>query len=518
MEAVAVATAPGQAAEQVQSTERVQAAGQSQAAGPQAGGSRRWIAFAAVITAAVMDLMDSTIAQVAAPTIRHDLGGSYAVIEWVTAAYTLAMAVGLLTGGRLGDLFGRRRMLLTGMTGFIVASVACAVAVNPGELIAARAAQGLLGAIMLPQVFGLIRDLFAAHEMGKAFGVYGPVMGLSAMLGPIASGGLISLNLAGAGWRLIFLVNVPVGIVALLIGGRFLPVGAPSVQSGSGLDLPGVVMAGTGMFLLVYPLAQGHELGWPGWAFGMMAAAVLVLAGFGWHQARRRAMGRATLVEPSVFRHRAYTMGIVFSIAFIGSLGGLVMIFNVLLQNGLGFTPWHSAVTTAPWAAGAFIGSAAGGIAMAKHGRRVLHAGLIVEAAGLLGIYAALRFAGAGIGSIDLLAPMAIGGIGMGMVFVPLFDIVTAGVRPQEMGSAAGILQTVNSLAMSLGIAGIGAIFFSLTSGSSHAAAHAASLQAAHAASFLTAAEWTALATLGLLAISFALAFALPRRARDTSY
>src|SRR5580693_8792297 len=184
----------------------------------------RWVAFGTVITAAVMDLLDSTITQVAAPTIRHELGGSYAVIEWVTAAYALALAVGLLTGGRLGDVFGRRRVLLAGMGLFVVASAACA---------AAGAAQGAAAAIMLPQVFGLIRDLFEAHEMGKAFGVYGPVMGLSAMLGPIASGGLIGADVAGTGWRMIFLVNVPVGLVALVLGARLLPVGAASAGAAS---------------------------------------------------------------------------------------------------------------------------------------------------------------------------------------------------------------------------------------------------------------------------------------------
>ena len=422
-----------------------------------------------VITAAVMDLLDSTITQVAAPTIRRELGGSYAVIEWVTAAYALAMAVGLLTGGRLGDIFGRRRMLLTGMAGFVAASAACAAAGTAGELIAARAAAGLLGAIMLPQVFGLIRDLFAAHEMGKAFGVYGPVMGLSAMLGPIASGGLISANVFGTGWRMIFAVNVPVGLAALALGARLLPAGAGS-GSGFGwggarrgkLDLPGAVLAGAAMFLLVFPLAQGHSLGWPAWLYAMLAASVLALASFGWYQVRRQRAGRDPLVEPSLFRHGPYHAGLVFSIVFTGSLGGIVMIFNVFLQNGLGFSPWHSAITTAPWAAGAFIGSAAGGIAMSRFGRRVLHAGLVTEAAGLLAIYAVLRTAGGGVSTVDLLAPMVAGGIGMGMVFVPLFDIVMAGVRPHEMGSASGVLQTVNSLGMSLGIAGIGAIFFAL--------------------------------------------------------
>jgi EmrB/QacA subfamily drug resistance transporter len=472
-----------------------------------AGRKWRWVAFGTVVTAAVMDLLDSTIAQVAAPTIRSELGGSYAVIEWVTAAYALAMAVGLLTGGRLGDIFGRRRMLLAGMAGFVLASAACAAAQNAAELIGARAVQGLLGAVMLPQVFGLIRDMFAAHEMGKAFGVYGPVMGLSAMLGPIASGGLISLNVLGSGWRAIFAVNVPVGLAALALGLRTLPktaaAGPENARRGR-LDLAGALLAGAAMFGLVFPLAQGHSLGWPAWTFAMMAGAVLALAGFGWYQVRRQRAGRDPLVEPSVFRHRPYLAGIVFSVVFTGSLGGIVMIFNVFLQNGLGFTPWHSAVTTAPWAAGAFVGSAIGGIAMAKLGRRVLQAGLVVEAAGLLGIYAVLRGAGGGVSTVDLLGPMVAGGIGMGMVFVPLFDIVMAGVRPREMGSAAGVLQTVNSLGMSLGIAGIGAIFFAQAGGLGQ-----------HIPLYLHAAEWAALATAALLAASFALGFGLPRRARE---
>jgi len=415
--------------------------------------SRRWLAFAAIITASVMDLLDSTIAQVAAPSIRRDLGGSYTVIEWLSAAYALAMAVGLLTGGRLGDLYGRKRVLLVGMAGFIAASAACAAAATSGELIASRALQGLAGAIMLPQVFGLISDLFETHEMGRAFAVFSPVMGLSAMLGPIVSGGLIGLDLFGTGWRMIFLVNVPVGLAALAAGARFLPA---------------------------------------------------VLVGFGWYQVRRKRSGGTPLIEPGIFANRGYASGIAFSLAFISSMGGIVLIFNVLLQAGLGYTPWHSAITTAPWAAGAFIGSAAGGITMGRLGRRVLHAGLVVEAAGLLALAGTVRAAGAGVSTADLLGPMIVGGIGMGMVFVPLFDIAMAGIRPHEMGSASGVLQTVNSLSMSTGVAGLGVIFFSL-------------LGSGHAAGYLSAAQWTALATVGLLASAFVLAFWMPRRARETA-
>lgn len=468
--------------------------------------SHRWLAFAAVITASVMDLLDSTIAQVAAPSIRHDLGGSYAVIEWLTAAYSLAMAVGLLTGGRLGDLYGRKRVLLIGMAGFIAASAACAAAATSGELIAARVVQGLAGAVMLPQVFGLMSDLFEPQDMGRAFTVFSPVMGLSAMLGPIVSGGLIALNLAGTGWRMIFLVNVPVGLVALAAGARFLPA-VPARRGsarGARLDLPGAAIAGAAMFLLVFPLVQGHGLGWPGWLLGMLGAAAAVLAGFGWYQVRRKRAGGTPLIEPGIFANRGYAAGIGFSLAFVSSMGGIVVIFNVLLQAGLGYTPWHSAITTAPWAAGAFVGSAASGITMGRLGRRVLHAGLVVEAVGLLALAGVLRAAGTGVSTADLLAPMIIGGIGMGMVFVPLFDIAMAGIRPHEMGSASGVLQTVNSLSMSTGVAALGAIFFSL-------------LGSGHAAAYLSAAQWTVLGTVLLLGSAFAVAFWLPRRARQNA-
>ncbi len=445
-----------------------------------------------------MDLLDSTIAQVAAPSIHRDLGGAVSLIQWVTAAYALAMAVGLLTGGRLGDLYGRKRVLLAGLGAFLAASVACAFAVSPGELIAARVVQGAAGAVMVPQVFGLISELFAPEEMGKAFGVYGPVMGLSAMLGPIVSGGLIGADVLGTGWRAIFLVNVPIGLFALIGGARLLPSSKPALAKG-GLDVGGVLLAGAAMFLLVFPLVEGHALGWPVWLVAMLIAAVPVLAGFTAYQRRRHTTGATPLVELSIFTRRAYSAGVVFALVFCGSMGGIVLLFNVLLQVGLGFSPWHSALTTAPWAAGAFAGSAIGGIQMAKHGRRILHAGLVVEALGLGAIYAVLKSAGTGVTTAELLAPMVTGGIGMGMVFVPLFDIVLAGALPHEMGSASSVLQSSNGLGMSLGVAGLGAIFFSIAGGHG----------------MLVAGQWTALASIALLGLAFAVAFKLPRRARE---
>ncbi len=461
----------------------------------------RWLAFAAAVAAAAMDLLDSTIAQVAAPSIRRDLGGSFAVIQWITAAYGLAMAVGLLIGGRLGDLYGRKRVLLAGLGAFSLASAVCAAAVSPGELIAARAVQGAAGAVMVPQVFGLIRDLFAPEEMGKAFGVYGPVMGLAAMLGPIVSGGLIGLDLLGTGWRMIFLANLPIAAFALITGARLLPATAPAAAR-RGADLTGTALAAAGMFLLVFPLVEGHELHWRPWILAMLAASAPMLGLFVAQQRSRAHSGRSPLIELGIFRRRSYASGIAFSIVFCASMGGIILIFNVLLQAGLGFSAWHSAVTTAPWAAGAFAGSAVGGIQMARHGRRVLHAGLVVESVGLLAIVVVLRAAGAGVGSLDLLAPMVTGGVGMGMVFVPLFDIVMAGIEPHEMGSAASVLQSANGLGSSLGVAGLGAIFFAIVGrGELHR--------------FLSAGEWIALASTALLALGFAVAFGLPRRSGE---
>ena len=262
------------------------------------------------------------------------------------------------------------------------------------------------------------------------------------------------------------------------------------------------------MFLLVYPLVQGRQQGWPLWIVAMLVASMPVLAVFARQQVRRKRGGDAPLIEPSLFTHRAYTSGVVFSLVFLGALGGVVLVFNVLLQLGLGFSPWHSATITSFWALGGFFGAAAGGIAMAKLGRRVLQAGLVVESVGLLATYAVLNATGTGVETIDLIGPMIVGGFGMGMVFVPLFDIVLAGVAPHEVGSATGVLQSANGLGMSLGVAALGAVFFGLVGGSG----------VGHSQAFVDAAQWTILLTVALLVVSFAVAYLLPRRAREQGH
>ncbi|GAB3958959.1 MFS transporter [Actinoallomurus acanthiterrae] len=535
----------------------------------------RWLAFSAVLASSVMDLLDSTVINTAAPAIRASLGGSYATLQWMAAGYTMALAVMLLIGGRLGDMFGRKRMLLIGVAGFTVASVACATAVSPTMLIVSRVLQGAFGAVMLPQGFGLIRDLFPPEEMKKAWTAFGPVMGLSAVLGPIIGGTLIHADLFGTGWRMIFLVNVPIGAFALAVAARFLPATPPAVRSAR-LDLPGVALAASGTFMLIFPLVQGRELGWPMWTKVLLACSVPVLALFAAYQIRRKRVGATPLIEPGVFTRRSYASGVVFAIAFTGAMGGTLLTLGVFMQVGLGYSPLRAGLTTAPWAFGAMIGSAISGMLMVKLGRRLLHIGLAGMGTGLAVLYGVFQYVGPGLTSVDFIAPLLVGGVGMGMIFVPMFDIILGEVADHEVGSASSALQAIQQLGMSLGVAVIGTLFFGLLGSQAHHnfdASAAPRLRAAltqagvpapaqaqivagvrtcvqdreaekdpdtvpascrttgpaapavvralttagldtHRRDSLDAAGTTALVTIGLIALAFGLGFLLPRKAR----
>ena len=419
---------------------------------------RRWLGLFAVLAATIMNLLDSTVVNVAAPSIRADLGGSYASLQWMGAGYTLALAVGLLTGGRLGDMFGRRRMLLVGVSGFVVASVLCALAASPEIMIAARMLQGLFGAVMIPQSFGLIRDLFPPEQMGKAFGLFGPVIGLSTILGPVVAGLLVDGDIAGTGWRMVFAINVPLGIFALLAGRAALPVSRGNGQRR--IDLAGAVLGASGMALAVFPLVQGHELGWPLWTFVMLAAAIVVLAVFVRRQLRLAAAGGNPLVELSVFRRRSYTSGVIFVIVFFGAIAGFSLAVGMFLQIGLGFSPVKASLTMAAWAIGAFLGSGFASVMMNRLGRNILHLGLGLMAVGMLGVYIVFRAVGTEVGGWHLAAPLLMYGIGMGMIFVPLFGIIMGEVADHEVGSASGLLESLQQLGATLGIAVLGTVFF----------------------------------------------------------
>ena len=249
-----------------------------------------------VLIAEIMDLLDSTVITIAAPTVRAELGGGTATMQWWAAGYTLAFGVFMIVGGRLGDVFGRRRVFLIGIGGFTLASAACALAPSPGFLIATRVLQGAFGALLIPQGLGVIKAVFPPREMGGAFAAFGPVMGLAAIAGPILAGWLVSADLLGTGWRMIFLINVPLGVIGLLGALRFMPESRSPLRIR--LDPLGVVLVAAASLCLIYPLVEGRELGWPLWMFGLMAVGFVLLAAFA--AVERRSGGlRADRAEPA---------------------------------------------------------------------------------------------------------------------------------------------------------------------------------------------------------------------------
>jgi EmrB/QacA subfamily drug resistance transporter len=449
----------------------------------------------------VMDLLDATIAQTAAPAIRQELGGSYATIEWTTAAYTLAMATGLLVGGRLGDLFGRRRVLLAGMAAFTAMSALCAAAPSPEALIGARALQGLTAAVMVPQCFGIIRELFGDEGQQRAFAIVGPVMGLAAVAGPLLGGAIVDADLLGTGWRAIFLVNVPVGLAALAVGHASLPRTAP-VAPGGRLDLPSVALAMGGGLAIVYPLVEGRERGWPWWCVALPFAGLALLSAFAWVQARRHRGGATTLVEPSLLHRPQYVSGLALVATFIGAMGGMVLALNVMFQTGLGFTPLACGVATSAIPLAAIGGSILSSVVVARLGRIVLWIGLGTMAMGLVVTDLVLRSRGASLSAWDVAGPLVVTGFGMGMIFMPMFDVVLAGVEPHQLGSASGLLESIQQLGMSIGIAIVGTVLFDVV-GSGHGPA-----------AFVGGADHALLVCVGLLAAAALTVAWLPRHAR----
>ncbi len=424
----------------------------------------RWVALFVILAVEVMDLLDSLVTTIAGPVIREELGGSYSLIQWLGAAYTLSMAVGLLTGGRLGDIYGRRRMFLIGAAGFTLASLACALAPMPGLLVAGRAVQGLFGALMLPQGLGMLREMFGPAERAKAFGAFGPVMGLSSVGGPILAGWLVDADYFGAGWRMIFFINLPLGVFAVFGALRFLP--ESRLERAPRLDWLGVLFAAGGAFLLLFPLVQGRELGWPVWTFGMLALGVVAFGLFAAYEARRDRRGLDPLVTPSLFRKRAFTGGLALGLMFFASLIGTSLVFTFYLQIGLGYTPLKAGLTTLPQALGMVAGFIVAGAGLTERlGRKLLQIGTLVMVAGTAVFAGTVHLAGADITPWHLIPALLLLGIGMGLAMAPFFGIVLAGVDDEESGSASGAITSVQQLGGAFGIAVLGTVFFALLPG-----------------------------------------------------
>jgi EmrB/QacA subfamily drug resistance transporter len=381
-----------------------------------------------------------------------------------------------------------------GAVGFTLASAICGLATSPEMLIGSRIAQGLLGAVMIPQGFAILKAVFPPQEIGKAFSLFGPVMGLSAVAGPIIAGVLIDADWFGAGWRMIFFINVPIGALALFGALRYMP--EVKTEGASRLDTIGVLLISLASGLLIYPLVQGRELDWPAWSIAMLISSVAVFALFGW---RERRSGNP-VIDPSLFRNRGYVAGLGVITTFFLAMSGFMLVFNLFTQLGLHYSPLKAGLAMVPFSLGIAIGAPlSAGVLAPRLGRTALQLGIVVMTLAMVGVWFTLHVHGDATTIWNLVPATLVTGIGAGMVFAPLFDIILASIDDQAAGSASGVLTAMQQYGGAIGVAVIGTIFFQLLP--------------AH--QFLGATKSATLVAVALFILSLLVTFALPKRARE---
>ena len=417
-----------------------------------------WAVLAIVLIADVMDLLDSTITVIAAPTISAGLRGGPELIKWLGASYALSLGVLLVTGGRLGDRYGRRRTFLIGIAGFTAASLACGLAWDPASIIVARLIQGAFGALLIPQGFGILGSVFPREHIGKAFSTFGPILGLSAVGGPLLAGVLIDANLFGLSWRPMFLINIVLGVAGLVAGLRLLPRdrGDASVR----IDVAGsALLAGT-MLGLLFGLIEGSTSGWTALPIAAMAAGLACFAAF----CQRQRTAVAPLIKPSLLRNRGFAAGLIVGLVVFAAIGGLIYAVSLYLQRGLGYSPLRAAVVGfAPVAAGLVIASVASMNLLGRLGRKLTLAGIVVTVAGVGWLL--LLVTGSTPTAASLAPAMTVIGLGMGATFATIYDIAIGDIDPAEAGSASGSLSSIQQLANAIGPAIITTIYFDAVSG-----------------------------------------------------
>lgn len=438
-----------------------------------------------------MVILDIFIVNVTAPSLQAELGASESDVQWVVAAYLLTYAISLITGGRLGDVYGRRRLFRIGVAGFTIASALCAAAPTPTALIVARLVQGFAGAAMWPQVLSIIQVEMEPHERPRAFGIQGLVAGIGSTTGQIVGGGLIALDLLGLGWRSVFLINIPVGLLALLGSGRVIS--ESRSETARTLDLAGVALGSLALVLAMVPLVEGRELGWPVWAFAALAAALPAAVLFVALERRIAARGGSPLVELRLLEAPSFRIGVLSALILYGVIS-FFLLLSFYLQGGLGLSAIDSGLAFTPLAA-AFAASSIGAPRLGERRREQLpQAGATLAAIGLLGTIAVIKGGGGSV-SVELLAALVVVGAGMGMAIPGLINLSLRAVPPSDAGAASGMLTTSQQIGNALGVALVGTIFFAALGSRSGAAAYGDALSAAMAVQVVLALAAAALVT-----------------------
>lgn len=432
--------------------------------GSSAGRDHRWQALAVCLVAGFMTLLDVSIVNVALPSIRSGLRMSESGLQWILSGYALTFGLALVPAGRLGDARSRRAVFIAGLALFTATSALAGAAQNEGWLVGARLLQGMAGGLLVPQVSGFIQQLFSGAERGRAFGLLGATIGLSTAVGPLLGGLLIQAFGTGEGWRWVFYVNLPIGIVALPLALRLLPPppARPSAvrdRRRGDFDPLGILLLGTGTVLLLLPLVQQQQ--WHGAAkWLLLPAAGVVLACFvRWE--RRYARRGEPLVNMGLFRARSYSLGTALSLVYFAGFTAIFFIFTLYLQSGLHYSALAAGLSITPFAIGSGIAAAIGGRVVSRFGRPLVAAGLVLVLVGLTAAAIAVHlWSGPDVGWTTL-GPLLVAGVGSGLVIAPNQTLTLSEVPVVRAGSAGGVLQTAQRIGSAVGIAAVGSVFFS---------------------------------------------------------
>jgi MFS family permease len=424
--------------------------------------SPSWM-LAVVLVGQFMAILDVSIVNVAAPTIRSDLHASGAGLQMVIAGYTIAYAMLLITGARVGDMMGARRAFLLGLATFTGASLACGLAAETSMLIGFRFVQGAGAALMVPQVLSLIQRHFEGAARARALSGYAAVIAGGVVVGQVAGGALVDADLFGTGWRPVFLVNVPIGVGLVVLGRRLLPVDSSAREHRRSLDVPGLVALSAAVVFLVVPLILGHELDWPAWGWAMLAASVVVFAGFVAIERNVARRGGSPLIPPEVLR--APDMVVAALAIFLGmsTYGGILFSMALHLQSGLGDSPLRAGLTFGPTALGFAATSLTWQRLPQPWHRRMIPAGFVVTAAA----YGALALVtrGGGHGGLALPAVLLVIGLGFGAAYSPILTVALRTISPVHAADASGVLVTTVQLGQVVGVATFGTLFLGLVDG-----------------------------------------------------
>lgn len=447
-----------------------------------------------VLLGAALPMVDFFIVNVALPTIDRDLNAGPAVLEMVVAGYGVAYAVLLVLGGRLGDLFGRRTLFLWGLGAFAVTSLACGVAPDAWTLVGARVAQGAASALLLPQALATIQAATSGNSRGKALSYYGATAGVASVVGQVLGGVLVSADLAGSGWRAIFLVNVPVAAVALGLALRSVP--ETKSQNPARIDRAGTVLLALTLITLLLPLTEGRAAGWPLWSWVLLAVSPLAAAAFTAVEIRGERTGGDPLLPPSLLRMHSVRSGLLLIVPFCLGFGGFMFVLAVAMQDGLHFGPLAAGAALAPLCAAFFAASLLGPRAVARWGRNTVTAGALVQGAGVLALVATVRWGWPHLGIWALAPSMAVLGFGQGFVLPVVFRIVLSEVPSAQAGVGGGAMATTQQSSLALGVATLGTLFLTLST----------------SVGVRDAVVWTLLAQLVAVVATVWLSLRLPRR------